>query len=218
MCQANERKYMDTAYDRAKQYAMVPYQVQERIKEWISDKFFLFDNTCVDEGAIIDSLLRRFTICARRYGCSLFLVDNLMCLCSGVEDENRMQAKITSALKQFAVKYKAHVILVAHPRKTPAGQAFNSEDVAGSAAITNLADNVLCIEKPNIRVTKNREFGETPYIVCDFDPATRRIFQHNTGDTTIYSWNHEGLKLPEHPASEIRSFDIRSGAHDEDTF
>lgn len=137
-----------------------------------------------------------------------------MCLTSGIEEEFKMQAKITATLKQFAVRYNAHVILIAHPRKRPANQAFDSEDISGSAAISNLADIVMSIEKPNIRVTKNREFGETPFVVCNFDPATRRIFQASVGDRTMYGWDHNGITPPEHPAAELDEFAIQSGAED----
>ena len=134
-----------------------------------------------------------------------------MMLTSGIEDEFKMQAKITAALKQFAVKFKARVLLVAHPRKTPAGQAFSSEDIAGSAAISNLADVVMSIEKPNIRVTKNREFGETTLVVCDFDPATRRIYQSSTGDRYQYGWDHSGISCPDRSVIDLPEFAIQHG-------
>lgn len=218
--QACERKYMTYKEDprNGKKYAMVPKEIQERIMKWLDGHFFLFDNTFSDTSTIIDSIIKRFTMCARRYGCSLFLIDNLMMLTSGIEEEYKMQAKITAALKQFAVKFKASVILVAHPRKTPAGQVFNSEDIAGSAAVSNLADIVMAIEKPNIRITKNREFGETPTIYCDFDPSTRRIFQSSTGDRTVYGWDHAGISLPENPVTDLPEFAIQHGKVSENPF
>lgn len=139
-------------------------------------------------------------------------------LTSGIEEEYKMQAKITAALKQFAVRYKAAVILVAHPRKMPAGQAFGSEDIAGSAAISNLADIVMSIEKPNIRVTKNREFGETPLIHCDFDPSTRHIYQASVGDHFQYGWDHSGIVLPEVSVEDDPDFAIQHGKVIEDAF
>lgn len=216
MAQACERKFMTYKQDirNGKNYAMVPYEVQERIKDWLDEKFFLFDNSFVDQGTMVESVIKRFTLCARRYGCKLFLVDNLMMLTSGIEEELKQQAKITAALKQFAVRFKAHVILVAHPRKTPANQTFNSEDVAGSAAITNLADIVMCIEKPNIRVTKNREFGDTPYIHCSYDPSTRRIFQTSYGDRTVYGWDHSGIQQPDISVEDLASFAIQDGSEE----
>ena len=72
-------------------------------------------------------------------------------LCSA-DEENKAQAKFTAQLKAFASKYKAHVIMVAHPRKEKADQTFTNDTVSGSSAITNLADNVISVEKPNLRV------------------------------------------------------------------
>ena len=74
--------------------------------------------------------------------------------------------------------------------------------------MTNLADNVLSIEKPNIRITKNRDFGITNLIECSYDPATRRVFQTNIGDRSVYGWNHEGITAPEFPASSLPEFAI----------
>lgn len=223
MCQACDRELMTYSEDNrnGKTYAKVPYEIQQRIREWLKDKFYLYDNTMITEGATIDALLKRFSMCARRYGCSIFLVDNLMMLTSGIEEELKAQAKITAALKQFAVRYKAHVILVAHPRKVAANQAFGNDDVAGSAAITNLADVVMSIEKPNIRVTKNREFGDTDLIQCCFDPATRKIYELDNGVPMItkpYQWDHTGMKKPAICVSDNKYFDFSYGKGEEQPF
>lgn len=81
--------------------------------------------------------------------------------------------------------------------------------MSGSSVITNLADNVFSIEKPNIRVTKNRSFGETGYIKCQFDPVNRRIYQENIGDRTVYSWDHNGIEEPEDKACLLPEFQIQ---------
>lgn len=216
MLQATENKYIAARTDvrTGKNYAVVPYEVQRRIKEWINNKFFLFDNNYSPDVPQEEAIIRTFTICARRYGCKMFLVDNLMTILSesSSTDENRIQGKFVAALKAFAVKYKVCVLLVCHPRKTKAGEKFTSEDVAGSANITNLADTVINIEKPNLRITKNREFGTCTYILCSYDPANRRIFQTNVGDRTVYGWNHEGLSVPDIQACTLSEFRIQSGA------
>ena len=89
-----------------------------------------------------------FTICAKRYGCSLFLVDNLMSVLCSPEEENKAQARFVAKLKAFATKFNVHVILVAHPRKEKTGTVFTSDSVSGSSAITNLADIVLTRQAP----------------------------------------------------------------------
>jgi len=57
--QATERRYMEAKTDprNGKTYATVPIAIQERIRKWIDKKFFLFDNTTVDQGSLIDSLV-----------------------------------------------------------------------------------------------------------------------------------------------------------------
>lgn len=127
------------------------------------------------------------------------------------DEENKAQAQFAAALKAFAVKYKAAVILVSHPRKTKAGETLKNEDVSGSSAIVNLADTVLSIEKPNIRIMKNREFGELGYIECSYDPASRRIFQTSTGDRIRYGWDHSGVAEPEIKATDYAQFAIQEG-------
>lgn len=215
LLQATENRYIAARTDSrtGKNYAVVPYEVQQRIKSWFNNKFFLFDNNYSPDVPQEEAIISTFTLCARRYGCKVFLVDNLMTILSEAtsSDENRIQGKFVAALKAFAVKYKACVLLVCHPRKTKMGEKFTSEDVAGSANITNLADTVINIEKPNLRITKNREFGTCEYIQCSYDPTNRRIFQSVIGDRTVYGWNHENLSLPEVQAASLPEFQIQSG-------
>lgn len=127
------------------------------------------------------------------------------------DEENKAQARFAAALKAFAVKYKVAVILVAHPRKTKQGETFTNDDVSGASAITNLADTVISVEKPNLRITKNREFGACEFIPCNYDPSNRRIYQTSTGDRSVYGWNHEGIQIPEDQACNRPEFAIQSG-------
>lgn len=161
-----------------------------------------------------DSILKVFEACARRYGTKTFVCDNIMSALVSADEENKAQAQFTAQLKAFANKYKAHVICIAHPRKTAAGATFNNDDVSGSSAITNLADVVLNVEKAptkGIRVTKNRDFGTTGFINTCYDPANRRLFQHDIGDKIVYGWDHTGIELPENPAATLEEFAIDDG-------
>lgn len=86
--------------------------------------------------------------------------------------------------------------------------------MSGSSAITNLADNVISVERPNIRITKNRNFGQLDYIHCCYDPANRRIFEASVGDKTVFGWDHTGIPLPEDPASKYHEFDLQEGTNE----
>jgi hypothetical protein len=135
----------------------------------------------------------------------------MMTVTSGSEEEIKAQARFAAKLKAFAVKFKAHVLLVAHPRKTKQGESIQNDDVAGSSAITNLADNVIIVEKPNLRIIKNRDFGVLDYIECSFNPANRRIYQTSVGDRTVYGWDHSNLTLPENQACALPEFAVQVG-------
>lgn len=213
LLQATESKYIGTSVDvrNGKKYATVSPEIQERIRAFINHKMYLFDNTYSNGKPQQKTILDVFDVCARRYGCKLFLVDNmLVALNCNAQEENKAQADFAAALKAFAVKYRATVILVAHPRKTQAGQKLTNDDVAGSAAISNLADTVIAVEKPNLRVMKNRNFGDLRTVYCSYNPVNRRIFQTNVGDRIVYHWDHKGITAPESLAENLPEFKIMS--------
>lgn len=217
--QATERKYIGYKTDTrsGKNICCVSPDIQKRIKAWLAGRFYLYDNSVITDEKQTDSILKVFEACARRYGTRLFVCDNLMSALVSADEENKAQAKFTAQLKAFANKYKAHVIVVAHPRKTAVGTTFSNDDVSGSSAITNLADVVLNVEKSpkGIRVTKNRDFGVTGFINTCYDPANRRISQLSTRDRIVYSWDHTGIELPENPAETLEEFKIDDGTIEE---
>lgn len=215
---ATESKYVTYTTDAktGKHLCTISSEIEERIKEWMKGKLYLFDDSVAFEDDTQTAVLKVFEMCARRYGCKLFLVDNLLSLLPSADDEVKMQARVIKKIKAFAKKYRAHVLVVAHPRKEQANSTFTSDSVSGSSAITDLADSVFSIEKPNIRVTKNRTFGETGYIRCDYDPVNHRIYQQGLGDRIIYSWDHTGIKEPdpEDKACLLPEFQIQPGMED----
>ena len=72
-------------------------------------------------------------------------------------------------------------------------------------------DIVYSIQKYIVKCTKNRDFGETGYILCDYDPVNRRIYQKNLGDRIVYGWDHTGIKEPEDQACTLEEFQIQPG-------
>lgn len=156
MLPATESKYVTYVTDprSGKRICKVPNEIQQRIKDWMAGKLFLFDNGYNFEEDIATAVMKCFEMCARRYGCQLFLIDNLMSLLTTSDEENKAQAKFMAKVKAFASKYKVHVLVVAHPRKEKADATFTNDSISGSSVISNLADNVFSIEKPNIRVNR----------------------------------------------------------------
>ena len=217
LLQATEQKYIEYKTDprSGKNICCVSSEIQKRIKAFLEGNFYLYDNSVIQDDKQTESILRVFEACARRYGCRLFLIDNLMSALCSPDEENKAQARFTSQLKAFAVKYKAHVILAAHPRKEKVGETFTNDSISGSSAISNLADVVLNIERSpkGIRVTKNRDFGVTGFINTCYDPTNRRLYQADIGDKVVYSWDHSDIELPDNPAAALEEFAIDDGSN-----
>lgn len=128
-------------------YYQVTEQGNKAIEEWIADKFYLYNSIDNSE----DTLLKTMEIMAKRKGVRCFVVDNLTKVeLNNASDFNlnTPQKKFTDRLKAFAVKYKAVVYLIAHPKKPNEKDAkLTKWDISGTADISNLADYVLGIHR-----------------------------------------------------------------------
>jgi len=92
------------------------------------------------------SVLSVIYYAAEQLGCQHFVVDSLM-KCSINEDDYNGQKKFVDQLCIAARDLNIHIHLVAHSRKTidETSHTPSKFDVAGSATITNLADNCCSI-------------------------------------------------------------------------
>lgn len=191
------------------QIPCISYQVQQRISAYYNEKLFLFDNEeFFEDETEANAILRVFSMAARRHGCKLFIVDNLMMALADSEEEFRDQKKFVSAMKKFARKFGAHVMIVAHPRKTQAGNKLGNEDVGGNSAIGNLADATIVMERPDIRIVKNRATGIQKLISCCYCADSRRIYQADCGDKNYFSWDRTGVPFPPVRADSLPEYGI----------
>lgn len=169
---------------------IVPQDTRDKIHDWYRDLFFLYDNTVVGTEEE-QGILQVFELAVRKYGCRVFLVDNLM---TGMDRETKnerdyyhAQGVFTGQLVSFAKKHNVHVHLVAHPRKFGKAERGNAvedgDDVMGSGQVPDRADNVFSVrrmpESPTeLRILKNREDGAqgTSPIGLEFCPLSRRLY------------------------------------------
>jgi len=155
-----------------------------------------------------------FTTAARKYGCKLFLVDNLMTALSDSDEETKAQGRFVNALKRFANRFKVHVIVVAHPRKTKAGESIRQDDIGGNSATVRLAHSAIVVEKPNLRVIKARDSGHLKLIECCYCPDSRRIYQKDKGDQNQFGWNDGSLTKPAKKACDLPEYAVQVGQPD----
>ena len=89
--------------------------------------------------------------CAEKLGVKLIVIDSLM-KCGINEDDLNRQKSFANKLSVAARDLDIHLFLVAHSRKT-ANENDNASkfDVAGSANLTNLVDNVFSIHRNKAR-------------------------------------------------------------------
>lgn len=199
-------RHVEKCQDRwsGKEFYRVPQDVQKQIDEWWKGRFFLYDNK-VSSASDEESILNVFTYAVRRYGCCVFLVDNLMTArfsASADRDFYRAQSNFAGRLVEFAKKHEVHVHLVAHPRKSEGRGIADADEVSGSGDITNRADNVFSLDRlPDtkadeygfdtmLKILKNRSFGEKKDIQLFFDPACRRFTRPGEPEKH-YGWEPE---------------------------
>jgi twinkle protein len=169
-----------------------------KIREWYRDLFYLYDSY----GTVTeDALFEVFEYAVQRYGCKVFMIDNLMTtVFTGAEkDFYRKQSEFVNKVAKFAQQFDVHVHLVAHPRKTTG--RLTKMDVAGTGDITNRADNVISVhrvtqdEKDNygcdniLEIFKNRFSGQQDVeIRLNFDANCKRFNMKTDTHIKRYGW------------------------------
>lgn len=127
---------------------------------WLEEGMFFLD--CV--GTVnVDRLMQAMEYARKRHGVDVFVIDSLFkCGLSG-EDYAGARAFV-DRLTTFCNNTGAHVILVAHSRKTANGNELSApskSDVAGSSDITNAAFNVIVVWRNKIKKRKLDEAKQT---------------------------------------------------------
>lgn len=191
-----------------------PKYISDKINEWLDGKFWLYNN---EYGNRWSQLLSDIKDVVHKNGAKLVVLDNLMAMDIDGADgsENAQQTKFINDLKKdLAVKENVHVVIVCHPRKEQSFQLLRKESIAGTANLTNMADNVIISHRVGrdfekrakdffgekvtqemlefdvvIEVAKNRAFGITDHLVgLYYEPETRRI-KNDPAENIVYGWN-----------------------------
>lgn len=193
-------------------YYYAPKDVCEKINKWLDGKLFLYNN---DYGSHWSQIFNDIKECVEKNGTQLILCDNLMMLnldaYSG--EKNDKQTQFITELKDFAKKANVHIVLVCHPRKELSYQLLRKESIAGTADLTNMADNVIISHRVGndferrakdffgearigeltkydvvLEVVKNRSVGIVDYL-CGlyYEKETRRI-KNDQAENIEYGW------------------------------
>lgn len=114
----------------------------KNVMQWMEGRFWFYDFVGEVE---TDRLMDIFAYARKRYGCSQFVIDNLMMLDASEEDLDK-QSKTVKKLMAFKAEHNCHIHLVAHARKgQDESKAPRKMDVKGSGNIVNQADNLFSV-------------------------------------------------------------------------
>lgn len=193
-----------------KEFFVVDDSAAAEIDAWWKGRFFLLDNDASNANEA-DAILSMMGLAASRYGCTVFLLDNLMTARFATDGKEfyRSQSLFVGRLVEFAKKRNAVVHVVAHPRKVGSGERgadngkprgiIDADEIGGSGDIANRADNVFSVTRSpdesegvaaGVRILKNREYGATARIALGFDRTCRRFYElGSNGATEPYGWD-----------------------------
>lgn len=210
----NIKEYEDK--NGAKFYKVTP-EAKAEISKAYNKKWFLYRD---DWSNKIDDILVSMEDCVKKYGVKLIILDNLMTIDLGTNENNELlkQTDCITKLIKFALKYSIAIILVAHPRKIPKDTDVGIYDISGTANIANLAHRTLGLKRIDkeaensnydvmLTVIKDRMRGRAgKKIYMYYDIPTRRFYTNVDEYQFQYKWDtkqHQDAQYPHNDETEV---------------
>lgn len=176
----------DNGADKPKGYSVTKQAIE------VMQKFYTGNIKYYDKKGVVttQALFDKMEYCRRRYGVKHFFIDNLMCLITKGDDEDKWQSQIDFIIRlsDFVENKNVGVHLVAHPKK-PNGMAVQTiYDISGVSELANACNRAFWVKKVNdknlahqseIIVLKDRETGaEGKTAKLFYDIRTRRLYSN----------------------------------------
>ena len=128
--------------------------------------------------------------CAEKLNVKIMVIDSLM-KCGVAEDDLNRQKKFLDDLAVAARDLNIHLFIVAHSRKTNSDYEHATKlDVAGSANITNLVDNVLSVHRNRQREEAERE-GDTTNEIMNTAKCSVHLVKQRHGKGVEAKWKFD---------------------------
>jgi replicative DNA helicase len=198
------------------------------MQEWYEGRVWLYDQ----HSNKIEDIFEKAISVTRKYGVKIWLLDNMSAMDLGENENNALQKQkdLINEANRLAKLYNVLVILIAHPRKLPAGQEIEGDDVGGSGSLGNLSQYMLSIKRfserdkkgePNgkggwkfdkepikedaeIDVIKNRYTGKVGKARVFFNYKSYRFFNDREELFRRYKWDKNSSPLPKLEDEEPR--------------
>lgn len=206
---------------RGSVYYKVKPEIKEKIDSFYKGRLYIYKDGWPNT---IDDIEQSMEDSARKFGCKLFIIDNLTAinLHAAGDDKWEKQVDFVNYLIDFAKKYNVVVVLVIHPKKIETMRRLQKFDVAGLGSIVDLAHRLISLyrvtpkdkegEKKSrgvgyykqpikydvlIDVLKDRLRGrENLSIGLYYDKASRRFYSNPEEYDFQYAWDKSTYKEP----------------------
>lgn len=186
-------------------YYTVRRGIKKRIDEYYRGHFKLYKD---EWGNTLDDIKKSMEDCVRKYGCKLFIIDNLTAINFDCTDNEKWskQVDLVNYCIQFAQKFHVTVILVIHPKKIETYRRLTKFDVQGLGSIVDLAHRLISLYRVQ---KKEKEDPKNPIkydVICDilkdrlrgkeglevgmyYSDASRRFYTNKKEYDRQYSWD-----------------------------
>lgn len=190
-------------------------RVYDKVADWLSDKFYLFNN---NYGNKFEQVISDLEEVAKK-GVHLIVLDNLMSISiNGISgDRNEKQKQFILEVVEFAKKKNVHVVVVCHPRKESGTQTLlRKESIAGSSDLSNAVQNVAIVHRCGedfckraseffgkekaekymeysnvVEICKNRSYGVVDFLVGMYYEVETKRFKNYKAEHIVYGWQEE---------------------------
>lgn len=183
---------------------------QEKIADWLGEKFWLYNNYY---GNDFVQIYNEFEQKIENNKLDLLILDNLMAFnISGLSDTKYdSQSRFVLELQNLAKGKNVHILFVAHPRKSMG--FLRLDDISGTADLANAVDNAFIVHRVNndfkrlssqmfgwkaeeeiykstnvIEIAKDRDGGTMDYFVpLYYEMETKRL-KNTFTENKHYDW------------------------------
>ncbi len=206
-----------------------PKHIAEKINKWFDGKLWVYNNAY---GSNFEQLISDLIEIIKDKDIDFIIIDNLMALDIESLDgyKNDKQTAFIKIVSDFAKTNNIHIHLVAHPRKNVG--FLRKEDIAGTADLTNMVDNVIISHRNNIdfqksvgdffpaemnqflsefsnyiEVCKNRDLGVIDHIVgLHYEVESKRLLNQRY-ENLCYDWQDLPIVKEQQPLQPSNDFE-----------
>ncbi len=169
-----------TFQDNLKYQAFTSQQIAKFEKWMDTNNVFINPEVRAD----IESLRKQLQLASKIHGVKYILLDHLDYIRSNSKSLPRHEQleEIVLAIHEMSIEFKVHIFLICHPKQRSSKDPLTMDDIKGSAAIKQYADNIIMLQKMaqvdleipdnrlKVSIEKNRLLGKIGKVTLRYLP------------------------------------------------